>query len=198
MADPINQALRVLLNFRLDSAFLGQTHIDFRFAGSFDLDVGLAEAVVGMIGDALLGNDVDGAISSQVTIPLFEVVNLDDPSQESIFVDSEFVGGEAGDPLPPNTAALVSLRTGLSGRSNRGRAYWPGYTEASADGPIFNSTSAGNLASAYFDFAGGIDTIDPGATLAVVSITNAIAHPVTTFFVEPSFATQRNRLGRLR
>jgi hypothetical protein len=193
----INNALRVLANFRIGDAFLGQTHFDFKMV-SFDFDQSSAEDVVSMIGEALLGNDVDGALSTDVTIPLWEVHWLDDPDLAPIFVDSDFTGGEAGDPLPPNVAAIVSFHTGFSGRSHRGRSYWPGFTEASADGVNFNTTSAGNLGAAYFDIQGGIDDIASGSKLGVISMKNATVLAVDTLFVEPTFATQRRRLGRLR
>lgn len=193
----INRIVRVLLNFHLGGVFLGQTHLDYGIFGIWTFDQDFADELVGDIGGDLLSNDVDGALSDQITIPEWTVQNFDDPDAADLTVTSTFAGGEAGDPLPENVAALVSLRTDRRGRSYRGRCYWPGYTEASADGATFNPTSQGNLADAYDDFS-HITSGTWSADLYVISMKLATAEPVTSIQVEGSFATQRPRLERLR
>jgi hypothetical protein len=54
------------------------------------------------------------------------------------------VGTKAGDSLPNNVALAVSLRTGLTGRSARGRWYWYGITEDQVDA---NTMMGGTIAS---------------------------------------------------
>lgn len=191
----INNTVRILLNFRIGSAFLGQTHIDLRgngVAGETDFS-GLVDDIGGLI----ISNDVNDAWSTDVTVPEWEAHNLDDPDLVPTTYVSTLTGGEAGDPLPENVAALVSLRSDFSGRSNRGRAYWPGYTEASSDGASFNTTSAGHLAD-FYDDLNGLNLNGFPLELVVVSFKNAIARAITSVIVEAAWATMRNRLERLR
>lgn len=194
----ISDCLRVILPFHISGAFVGQTHVDFHIQGGFSFNQALADDVVGIIGAALLANNVDDALGTAVTIPEFEVIDLDNASHDPLFVTSAFVGGETSNLLPYNVAALVSLRTGFSGRSNRGRAYWLGYTEASSVGNAFNTTSQTNLESAYEDIQTNIDADTPGSSLTVVSFTNATHRDVTSISVEPNWATMRPRLSRAR
>jgi hypothetical protein len=194
----INDCLRVLLNFHIGGQFAGQTHMDFHINGGFSFNQALADTVVGIIGAALLANNVDDALHTSLTIPEFVVVDLDNNAHDPLFVTSSFVGGETSNLLPANVAALVSLRTGFSGRSNRGRSYWLGYTEASSVGNVFNVTSQTNLESAYEDIQTNIDADTPGSALTVVSFTNATHRDVTSITVEGTWATMRPRLERAR
>lgn len=193
----INNCYRVLLSFTFDSIFAAETHIDIRIP-TFPFDDTSCGDLVTLIGTALLDNQVDDAIGTDWAIPEWTVQNFDDPTRADITIPSEFVGGENGDPLPQNVAALVSLRTPLSGRSNRGRAYWPGYTEASADGSRFLITSQGHLADFYTQLVDDLDSFTWPGQLVVMSIKNATAQLVSSILVEPDFATQRRRLTRAR
>lgn len=193
----INNAYRVLLKFTVSDLFLGETHFDFVIP-TFPFDDVSCGDLVDMIGTALTTNNVNDALSDEVRIPEWTVQNFDDPTRADITIPSSFQGGETGQILPENVAALVSLRTPLRGRSHRGRAYWPGYTEASADGSAFSPTSAGNLASAYADVVTGVDGLYATAHMAVLSMKLATASAVSSILVEASFATMRKRLSRIR
>lgn len=197
MRPTIANAYRLLIQTTLNGVFLGETHIDFSIP-TFPFDDVSVTDFVTHVWAQFTGSNTDDALSDQMDLPVWTMQNFDDPTRADISVPSTAHGGESHDPLPPNVAVLVSLRTVLAGRSNRGRAYWPGYTEASADGPIFNPTSQSNLAIAYADLVSS----GPGYTypyeLVVLSITNATAQPVSSVIVEPSFATMRKRLSRLR
>jgi len=195
---PINESCRVILPYLISGSFAGQTHIDFHIEGGFTWQQSFADTVVDTIGTALLGNNVDDALGTAVTIPEWVVYDLDNPNHDPLFVTSTFQGGETSNLLPANVAALVSLRTGFSGRSNRGRAYWIGYTEASSVENTFNVTSQTNLAGAYTDIQVDIDVNFPGSAMAVVSFTNATHRDVTNINVESSWATMRPRLSRVR
>jgi len=193
----INNCYRVLLSFTFDSIFAAETHIDCRIP-TFPFDDSSCEDLVTLLGTSLTSHNVDDAIGTDWAIPEWTVQNFDDPSRADITIPSAFVGGETSDPLPQNVAALVSLRTPLAGRSHRGRAYWPGYTEASADGSRFNITSQGNLADAYADFVNDLASFTWPGELVVMSMLNATASLVSSILVEPDFATQRKRLTRAR
>jgi hypothetical protein len=106
-------------------------------------------------------------------------------------------GTSSGFAVPPNVAALVQKRTGMGGRSNRGRFYFPGVDEGSVDEGGFMSaalrTSVQNAVGAYI-----------GAAQAVVGVAGAvILHdttvvgsptPVVEHQVQALLATQRRRL----
>lgn len=195
---PISDVCRVIIPFLFSGVFCGQTHVDFRIQGGFAWNQDLADTVIGIVGDALVANNVDDALGTAVTVPTWELHNLDNPNRDPLFVTSSFAGHEASNLLPCNVAALVSIRTGFTGRSNRGRAYWTGYTEASSVGNVFNATSQTNLASAYDDMQTNIDADTPGSSMVVVSFKNSSKRDVTSFNVEGTWATQRNRLERVR
>lgn len=197
-APEINNCYRVLLEFGIGDAFLGQTHVDFRAGTTVTWGDAFASDLTDMISTAILSNDVNDGWSTEVTLRNYRVENLDDRTQAPIDIPTSVAGVESGDPLPEQVAALVSLRSGLTGRSNRGRAYWCGYTEASADGSILNPTTAGHIADMYADFQTGWASLNTGGVLAIVSIKNATSHAVASITVEPTFATMRPRLERLR
>jgi hypothetical protein len=194
----IDRGYRVLLNFYNGGVFMAQTHMDFRANPNPDWGPTFASDLVNEIGDELLANNIDDALGTAITIPDWVVQNFDDPTQADIHVASEFVGGEASNLLPNNVSAIASLRTDRRGRSFRGRAYWPGYTEASSVNNTFNATSQANLQAFYDEILGGIPIGLPVLSPCILSIKNAIATVITSVTVEGTWATQRRRLERAR
>jgi hypothetical protein len=194
----INDCVRILVPFKIGGVFVAETHIDFHLDGGFTWSQALADDVVGVVGTALIGNNIDDALGTAVSVPEFQVIDLNNPNHDPLFVTSTFTGGEASNLLPYNVAALVSIRTGFSGRSNRGRAYWFGYTEASSVGNTFNVTSQTNLAGFYTDLQVDIDNYQAGSAVCVVSFANATSRDAVSFNVESSWATMRPRLSRAR
>lgn len=94
---------------------------------------------------------------------------------------------------PPQVAALISLSSGLPGRSNRGRVYWPGMvpeSEINAQGQIGNAGQA--LLSTLF---GGFVEILEGlsAPLVILHSDSSDPTPVTSWTLRDSVATQRRR-----
>lgn len=194
----INNCYRTLLKFTNGSGgFLGETHIDARIP-TFPFDDASCADLVDLYGQALLDNNVNDALGASINIPEWTVQNFDDPTRADIKIPSDFQGGEAGQLLPLNVAALVSLRTPLAGRSNRGRAYWFGYTEASSNGIVFDPTSQDNLAGAYAQFVSDLDAFTWPGDLVVMSMKNATAQIVSSIIVEPDWATVRKRESRQR
>lgn len=61
------------------------------------------------------------------------------------------VGSAGGNPLPNNATLAIKLDTGLRGRSNRGRVYHIGITDAAlgTGEQVVTSAYAGNIASVY-------------------------------------------------
>jgi hypothetical protein len=115
------------------------------------------------------------------------------------------VGLRSGDLGTPNTASLWRKNTGLGGRHNRGRWYWPSV-------PQSNMTASGimtqgetdfeqDFAGYFLDVLQGTDGSNPTNTSNLVLIHSprsgeATPTPtaVTTFVVQRLLATQRRRL----
>jgi hypothetical protein len=98
--------------------------------------------------------------------------------------------------LPVDTSIVVSWRTGLAGRSYRGRTYLPPWHETKNDDstgtfPVPDSTTVTGItvnAAGLISELAGIS-----APLVVYSRTLSSAHTITGGFVDLSWDTQRRR-----
>lgn len=68
------------------------------------------------------------------------------------------VGTASGDPLPNNNSLCISLRSGFTGRSARGRLYWMGLTESQVTQSSVNSTPAEDIRAAVDSIRTTLDT----------------------------------------
>jgi hypothetical protein len=109
-------------------------------------------------------------------------------------------GGAAGPPLPSSVAVVVSLRTGLAGRSFRGRLFFGGFSETQSDGNYMLNNLPVQLKDALVDV---IDAINTTSRRVVVVSRYAQNQPRSTGVVTPvvsvlartvRLATQRKRL----
>jgi hypothetical protein len=112
--------------------------------------------------------------------------------------DGTGVGGLDGDPLPLQTAGLISLRTGQAGRSFRGRKYIPFPSEGMSDLQAKPLAAYTNLLSAVLQELLMIRTIGAGANTSEItpiiwSRTRNTATPLSTGVVRGDWATQRRR-----
>lgn len=103
-------------------------------------------------------------------------------------------GQQTGERLPSQIAGLISWRTGVPGRSGRGRTYLPPINEG--------SQSDGYMSTTYFDavtaFATAAKEIGNHIStavyeLAVWSEKQGVGRVVTSFRVEALLASQRGR-----
>lgn len=106
-------------------------------------------------------------------------------------------GTVGGAKMPPNVQGLISKRTGVSGRKNRGRVYI-------ADMLVSQVNSQGGIASAGVTKLGTIAAalFDANSSAAVFGAPH-ILHTgpeapteITSMFAEATVATQRRRLER--
>lgn len=105
------------------------------------------------------------------------------------------VGGAGGTFASPNLAYLVEKNTALGGRRGRGRMFLPGVTESgigSAGGldSTVASDFATNLGNWFDTFAGA------GVSPVLLHSDATSPTPITSFTIDPTVATQRNRLRR--
>jgi len=104
-------------------------------------------------------------------------------------------GTKAGDALPANCALVATWRSGLTGRSHRGRTYFFGFQEQDSIGSFITSgaiTTLGTLVSDILNFTNGT-----GAVIVhkvIVSRTLRVLTNTTAFFIDNAFDSQRRRL----
>lgn len=103
-------------------------------------------------------------------------------------------GQQVGDCLPYQTSALISWKTGIPGRSNRGRTYLPPANEGSQAGGVLVAA----YVTAIEEFADAALQVGDGITtdiydLGVWSERLSQFRPVTSYVINPVMATQRGR-----
>lgn len=108
-------------------------------------------------------------------------------------------GTQAFASLPGNVAACISWRTGLSGRTRRGRSYIAGLPINARTGDSLTEGNIGALVDAGEALIA--DCLDGGYPLVVASYqlnnaprTTALLTPVTNVIVDARLDTQRRRL----
>jgi len=127
------------------------------------------------------------------------------------------VGTDAGEPLPPQCALVVTHGSGLIGRTHRGRAYIFGFTEAVQSAGVFTPATITTLTTAYttwfnkYKDAGTDPKIKAGiwserTAFGCKWVGNPPVHtvvegpnpdqaftPLTSFNIRPNVNTQRRR-----
>lgn len=106
-------------------------------------------------------------------------------------------GTAAANNQPFQSAACVTLLTGLAGRQNRGRMYIPVISVPPSDG-FWNQPEIGALSTAIAALFNGCNggTSDEGS-VSVVSNVGTTSHPVTSVHVDNKPDTQRRRANKL-
>jgi len=115
---------------------------------------------------------------------------------------SSVTGGVTGAASPGNVALAMTLRTGLTGRSARGRIFLGGIPESSTTGNQFNGTPLALLNTAFDDFFNDWSTSVPETAFAVTSFvsegvprTEGRQLLITSAASNGRLDTQRRRLG---
>ncbi len=132
-----------------------------------------SQAHANSLGAAILGHFTSSGLAAlMATTTSLVAVGIRDVrvanQAEFVSVAAAVPGTGAGNPLPNEVAAVVTLRTALAGKSFRGRAYFGGAIvgENTATGTIsaaFNTALAAFMASVQTDMAA------EGITLAILS-----------------------------
>lgn len=132
-----------------------------------------SQAHANALGAAVLGHfTTSGLAALMATTTQLVAVGIRDVrvanQAEFVSVAAAVPGTGAGDPLPNQLAAVVTLRTALAGKSYRGRAYFSGAIEAENDG-TGKIAAAFNTALVAFVTDVQTDMAAEGITLAVLS-----------------------------
>jgi len=147
----------------------------------------ITQAIANSVGSAVKTGFASSGLNAQLatTISLGNVGLRDIGSAnqpEYLDTGAAVPGTAAGDPLPPQIALCVTLRTALAGRSFRGRSYIPGFTEA-ANGTTGTASAAASTAAINFVNACATSLASSGLALAVVSRPAPSATPPRAGFV---------------
>jgi hypothetical protein len=147
--------------------------------------------------DAAANAGMFAAMSNAIIADEFAITPLDGTSATEFFVPdpSKWTGQTAGD-YAPQVAALVKLRTGLRGRSQRGRVFLPFTAEgAQANGKLTGSKVT-TMQTEWDAFVSQLLSDD--RPLVVASYLHSTSHNVTSEVVEAETGTQRRRQTRNR
>lgn len=136
---------------------------------------GKANVSNGVLYDAVVAKDISVADGVQASFSM-----------------NNAAGNEAGQRLPGNVCALVSLRTAAGGRSGRGRIFWFDGIEEHLDNATWNPTYVNAITTVLNILRTASDLL--GYHLAVASRKNAAVYPVVSVSTSTQIATQRDRL----
>lgn len=126
----------------------------------------------------------------------YEVRGATDPTYGEDFPITPVTGGVAGEALPFQTAPLISWRTALIGRANRGRTFLPptGESQASSGVLIAGFQAGMNIFIANMLAMNVSDVSFARWELVIWGGTPPTAKPVTAGIVRQLVATQRRRV----
>lgn len=104
--------------------------------------------------------------------------------------------------LPSNVTVTTKFASGLSGRSQRGRAYWVGLTELQVTGNALVEGFALQISEQWGNFFATIAELDPSPNHVIVSYchdgswrTTAQVTLVSSYVTDPNTDSQRRRLN---
>lgn len=147
--------------------------------------VGITQTITNTVGAAVKSGFASSTLNAAIAIPVTLVnVGLRDlrTAGQPEFLDAgaAVAGTNASDPLPPQTALCITLRTALVGQHYRGRVYLPGFGET-----VNTSSGAASSGSNAVSFVTAIKTAlqGSGMDLGVISRPNPLATPPWTGFV---------------
>lgn len=141
-----------------------QVRLLWTFAGRGGVNVLHAQAAAGVVVNQALADTLGSAIKSAFTTNLAPRMSQNSAlvrvgvrdirvANAAEFLDTGglVAGTNVGEPLPPQTALCVTLRTAQAGKSFRGRTYLGGFTEADNDVNGISSTAVSTAAIAFLN-----------------------------------------------
>lgn len=177
------------LNSRVSFTYAPVSPSGSNITWGFGCSIGPSEAITAELVDWYTDNYVP-ACNEDYVLRRIEMRN-DTLVQEAVL---ELPGDEDAPAAAPGSSALVSLSSGLPGRSNRGRIYLPGVT------PEDRMDNQGRMFDAQRLLIGDIMTSletylsSVSAELVILHSTSSDPTPVTSWTVQQLTATQRRRL----
>jgi hypothetical protein len=140
-------------------------------------------------------------VSSNLTLDQVAITPLDGSTAthiETVTPSAKYSGQSAGEAIP-NMANIIKLQTNKRGKSYRGRLYLPNVGEPDQTNGKLATAKVPTTTTAWNTFmtAIGTDATTP-LTLGVASYKLSTFEAALSCLCEPTAATQRRRLSRLR
>lgn len=133
-------------------------------------------------------------VSSQLFLRKYTVRGITDPLYIYESADLSEQGTAGGQGLPPQNSCVVTLRTGVAGRRNRGRSYLAPTGEGGTAGGVLDPAYITAVNTMFGDMLPLSDSPTTATwQLGVWSEVAAAGRPVTTVTPQPVMATQRRR-----
>jgi len=145
--------------------------------------------------------------SNTVTFNGTEAVDMSAPGQEGSFVPltSGNVGGQTATGSPSNVTGAMAFKTGLTGRSNRGRNFLIGMNSAAITGDSITPVAVGLFTAAYNELASYLTTLAADHVVASlysgvdsdgkpIPRTAGVVHAVTAYVLDAALDSMRRRL----
>lgn len=136
-----------------------------------------------------------GPLSTQCSVVAYSVRGITVPTYGyDKILETPVPGGSSGQTVAPMNSVVISWRTGLIGRSYRGRSYlWP-ITESQTDAGVVSSailTDVGVLVDKLMFLPATL--FGPAFNLVLWSPTRSDFNLITSGIVRPDLCTQRRR-----
>jgi hypothetical protein len=208
----IPTCIMVRLNWVLPNGRQAVNVLHGSVAGGFTPTVAIANSILTAITAGGLWTALNAFLGTGTGLASVTLLDMRTPSNAPI--DSTTGGGagaDAGTPLPPQTALVVTERTARAGPGFRGRFYVPGWTDAASTSTgeaVAGAVSAlaawsANFPAVFTAEAMTLGLAQParagytGTTGTVHAARAAHIEPVTSLSVRNGiFDTQRRRAGR--
>lgn len=147
------------------------------------------------------GANISPKVTNQITLKEVIATDLSSANGPSVASAANITGTASGATLPSNATVVISFRTGLRGRSYRGRLYHVGLLNAYVQGDTLTPAAVLEIKAMYEDFFGDVLTAIPDTTHVIVSrcqegawLANGVTTPVLDYQVENTVDSQRRRL----
>lgn len=137
------------------------------------------------------------AVSNTLTFVRIDVITQDDTNAYQGTASVNSAGSRGTQPPPSNCTLLVRKNTGLAGRKNRGRMYWPAgmmlASDIGANGQLDTSSVVPTLQTRLTESMSDMVT-GAGITMVILHDSAGLPTPVTSCVVQSVIATQRRRM----
>ncbi len=116
-------------------------------------------------------------------------------NDDQVLTSESLVGTNVGDPLPPQNAVVVSLRTAKATRAGRGRFYLPPFAESEVVNGLLTSTAQGQVSTAAQKMVQSLN--GAGYIVQVFHRATITADDVVSVDVSDVVGTQRRRRNKI-
>lgn len=194
---PISDTMKVALEYTLN----GQLVVNVYHVASPDPIVSADLTGIAAVFASWWSVNMRQNFSNQMSLNRIVVTDMTTEGGEQVdyVTGLPSLGTIVGAPAPNNVAVVTSLRTGFSGRSNRGRKYWAGISSAEVTDNFISTTLGAALLADMVSLDSAISSA--GFSLVVASLFHdgaprlaGVVREVTSFIQDLRIDTQRRRL----